>query len=103
MEIELVNSIPELEDKYKRIVCLAIDKELITEAEWNTRFKNYRDDCGYSFIHYLEAKMNNIDRFVTVNPIMLDNRKELQNRFNVKIQTPQEIMDESDTSGRKTE
>ena len=101
MTIELVNSIPKLENEYKKIVCWAIKKGLITEEEWNTRFKNYRDNCGYSFIHYLEAKMNKIDIFVTINPIMLDNREELQNRFNVKIQTLQEIMDESDASQEK--
>jgi hypothetical protein len=91
--IELVNAIPELENDYKKIVIRAISRELITLDEWNTKYKFYRDDCGYSMIHYLECVMHEIGIFLTSNPIMLNNRKELQKRFKVKIINLDEMME----------
>ena len=94
MKIELVNPIENLIGKYKALVHSYIDAELITLEEWNKRFKYFRDDCGYSMIHYLQAAMSNIDLFMTNNPIMLKNRKELMKRFGVKIITTKEFMEE---------
>ncbi len=90
-KIELINDIPELEDKYKERVKYFIISGLITLDEWNTRFKSYRDNYGYSIIHYLECVFNDINIFVTVNPIMLKNKKDLEKRFKVKVMTPKEF------------
>ena len=92
MKIELVNPLPELEKQYQSAVKLFIRLELITLEEWNTRFKNFRDDCGYSMIHYLEAVLNKVDSFVTENPFLLGNRKELVKRFGVEILTAEEML-----------
>ena len=91
-EIELVNPIPELVDKYRNVVIRAIQLHLITLEQWNTRYKFYRDDCGYSIIHYLEGYMSGkIGTFITANPIMIDNRDDLQKRFGIKIITLEEF------------
>ncbi len=92
MEIELINAIPELENQYKAYVKSFIDAGKITLEEWNSRLKNFRDDDGYSIIHYLESVVNRLDIFVTLNPIMLENREELEKRFGVKIKTPEELL-----------
>ncbi len=96
MKIELVNPIENLIGKYKAQVHSYIDAELITLEEWNERFKYFRDDCGYSIIHYLESAVNNIDLFMTENPIILKNRKELVKRFGVKIINTKEFMEENE-------
>ena len=93
MEIELVNPIPELVETYKAVVTIAIRRGLITLEEWNTKYKHYRDEIGYSMIHYLECCMNGIGNFCTKNKLMLENRKELQDRFGVSIMTLKEMMD----------
>lgn len=94
MKIELVDAIPELESVYRSIVRRAIEKGLIAESDWNSRFKNYRDDVGYSMIHYLKAVMTgSINCFVTHNPLMLDNRAELEKKFKLKIMTAKEAIE----------
>ena len=92
-EIELVDATPDMEDDYRMAVKLYIDLDLITLEEWNTKYKFYRDSCGYSMIHYLNCVVNHIDCFITINPIMLDNRKELIERFNVQIMTLEEAQE----------
>lgn len=83
-----------LEEKYEEVVSEAIKLKLIKRKEWNNRFKNYRDKFGHSFVHYLECIMNKIDIFLTLNPIMLRNRDELQERFGVRILSPEEAIEE---------
>ena len=92
MEIELVNPQKDLIPIYKMEVEKFINLKLITLEEWNSRFKNFRDEYGYSFIHYLESTINELDTFITNNPVMLENRKELEKRFGVKIRTPGELL-----------
>jgi hypothetical protein len=95
MKLEFVDPIPELVKDYENVVKAAIMMGLITEKEWNTRFKFYRDKAGYSFVHYLSCIMSieKINTFCTENPIMLDNRDELQKRFKVTIVTLKELME----------
>lgn len=100
MEIELVNPIPELAHKYRAYVHSFISNGNITLEEWNSRLKNFRDEYGYSIIHYLEAVVNRINLFVTLNPIMIENRKELEKRFGVKIRTPEEQVKEFEQDGK---
>lgn len=94
MNIELVHAIPELEKPYKDLVKKMINAKLITLEEWNTKYKDYRDSCGYSILHYFEAFLFEIDSFITNNPLMLDNREELEKRFKVKIMTVEEALKE---------
>ncbi len=83
-----------LEEKYEEVVSEAIKLELIKRKEWDNRFKNYRDEWGHSFVHYLECIINKIDIFLTINPIMLKNKKELEKRFSVRILSPKEAIKE---------
>ena len=91
MKIELVEPIPELVEKYRERVRVYLNLNLITLKEWNTKFKNYRDYCGYSIIHYLDAVILGLDAFITINPVLIKNRKELEKRFGLKISNPQEF------------
>jgi hypothetical protein len=92
MKLEFVNPIPSLINDYEAVVIRAIARGWITEKEWNTRFKNFRDDAGYSMIHYFEAKMSGkIGTFLTENPIMIENRDELEKRFGIKIMNMKEL------------
>jgi len=90
-QIELVHAIPELKEKYVYIVNRAIELNIITLHEWNRRFKFYRDESGYSFIHYLNCMMKGINNFITSNEIMINNGKELEKRFGVKVITINEF------------
>lgn len=102
MKIELVNPMPDLIDAYEEVVIRAIGKRLITLEEWNKRFKYYRDYAGYSFIHYLEAKMSGkINCFLTENPIMIENREELEDRFGIKIMNIKEFASEENLKDLK--
>lgn len=95
MEIELVNpATPELASQYRAYVHSFIINGNITLEEWNSRFKHFRDDVGYSIIHYLEAVVNRISIFITYTKKMIENRKELEKRFGVKIRTPEEQVKE---------
>ncbi len=94
MKIELVDAIPELENQYKAHVESFILAGKITLEEWNARFKNFRDVYVYSIIHYFESVVNCSDVFVTLNPIMLENREELEKRFGVEIKTPGELLED---------
>lgn len=80
-----------LEKVYEEVVSRAIGLKLIKRKEWDERFKDYRDEAGHSFVHYLECIMNKIDIFLTLNPIMIENREELEKRFGVRIATPEEL------------
>ena len=91
MKIELVKAIPELEHKYKAYVHAFINSGKFTLEEWNSRLKYFRDDVGYSIIHYFEAVTNMVDIFLTFTKEMLENRDELEKRFGVKIRTPEEL------------
>ena len=92
-DIQLVNAIPEIEDDYREVVIRAIQNKLITLDEWNQNYKYYRDDVGYSIIHLLECSMRRIEAFVTSNPIILMNKKDLEKRLNVKIFTLEEFIE----------
>jgi hypothetical protein len=94
MKLEFVNAIPELVGSYENVVKTAILTGLITEEEWNERFKFFRDDAGYSFVHYLTCVLNNkMTVFLTENPVMIEHRGELQKRFGVKIINLKEFME----------
>ena len=101
MKIELVDAISHLEDTYRGVVRKMIEADLITLKEWNSKLKTYRDDCGYSIIHYFEAYNHKAGVFVTINPIMLDNREELEKRFGVKIRTPEELTKEIENDDKR--
>ena len=91
-QIELVNAIPNLVTSYRSVIVRAIALHIITLEQWNMKYKFYRDDAGYSMIHYLEAYMNKtVDFFITSNPIMLNDREDLQKRFELKILTLEEF------------
>ncbi len=92
-----------LEKQYKEIVSRAVKLKIMKRKEWNDRFKTYRDECGHSFVHYLECIRNKIDVFLTTNPIMLRNRNELQERFGVRIASPEELHKElhNNENGKK--
>lgn len=99
--IELVSDIPELKPTYIKVIQNAIQRGLITEKEWNSRFKNYRDKYGYSFVHYLECISNEIDNFITNNKIMLDNSDELFKRFGVRVCTIDDMVKEMERKNAK--
>jgi hypothetical protein len=102
MKIELVDAMPDLVDAYEMVVLRAIGRGLITLNEWNKKFKYYRDDAGYSFIHLLEGKMSGkIDVFLTENPIMIENREELEDRFGIKIMNMKEFVEEEKLNNEK--
>lgn len=84
----------DLEKIYEEVVSRAVRLKIIKRKEWDNRFKNYRDEYGHSFVHYLESIMNNIEIFVTLNPIMFKYREELQKRFGVRITSPEELTEE---------
>ncbi len=94
MKIELIKVIPELEHEYRAYVHSFISNGNFTLEEWNSRLKYFRDDVGYSIIHYFEAVVNRLDIFVTFTKKMLENREELEKRFGVKIRTPEEFLKE---------
>jgi len=96
MKIELVEALPLLEAPYRNIIKRMITEKKITLKEWNSKYKNYRDECGYSIIHYFEAYFSGVEVFLTINPIMIENREELQKIFNVLIMTPEEFMKEKE-------
>ena len=85
-----------LEEMYEEVVSRAVKLKIIKREEWDNRFKNYRDEYGHSFVHYLECIMSKIDIFLTINPIMLKNKKELEERFGVKILSQKEAIKEID-------
>ncbi len=85
-----------LEEMYEEVVSRAVKLKIIKREEWDNRFKNYRDEYGHSFVHYLECIMSKIDIFLTINPIMLKNKKELEERFGVRILSPEEAIKEID-------
>lgn len=80
---------------YNKIVNEAIEKGLITQEEWETKFKFYRDQYGHSFVHLLECRLHDIGFFITLCPVILENRQELQGKFQVKIMTPLEFGSEA--------
>ena len=83
----------ELTARCMSIINLAVERQLITKDEWENRFKDYCDDAGHSFVHYLEAIMaQNIDTFVTENEVMINNCDELNKRFKIKILSLKEMM-----------
>jgi len=73
------------------VVSTSIKLKLITLSEWENRFKDYCDNAGHSFVHYLEANMNGCDTFLTMNDIMLNNRKELNKRFKAQISSTEDF------------
>ncbi len=91
MKIELENPLEGMEEKYREEISKFIARGIISLEEWNKEFKFYRDDFGYSIIHYLISASNNLDIFVTNNPLMLKNKKKLEKRFRVKIITLEEL------------
>lgn len=95
-KIELVNALPTLIAPYKNTVRRMINENKITLKEWNSKYKNYRDDVGYSIIHLFEAHFHEIEVFITINPIMLEDKDDLFKRFNVKVMTPKEMMEDED-------
>jgi hypothetical protein len=91
-EIQLINSIPELEEEYRRTIQKFIDSGILTLEEWNTKYKFYRDKYGYSMISLLECVFFNIDLFITENLLILQDRKDLEKRFGIRIKNAQEIL-----------
>lgn len=94
MKIELFKAIPELEHKYRAYVQSFIINQNFTLEEWNSRLKYFRDEVGYSIIHYFEAVENKSDIFLTFTKSMIENRDELEKRFGLKIRTPEELLKE---------
>ena len=92
MKRKMINKL--LEKEYEKVVSRAVELKIIKREEWDNRFKNYRDEFGHSFVHYLECIMSKINFFLTINPIMLKNKKELEERFGVKILSPEEAIKE---------
>lgn len=95
-KIELVNALPTLEAPYRNTVRRIITEKKITLKEWNNKYKHYRDEYGYSIIHYFEAYIREIEAFVTNNPIMLKNKIELKKIFGIEILTVGEMMEEKE-------
>lgn len=76
----------------------AYKEGLFMEKEYNEKYKDhFYDDYGCdSFIQYINAAMNaEIDRFVTVNERILRRRDELEEKFKLKIASPEEIIQKS--------
>ena len=84
-KIELVDPIPNLIRDYKEVVYEALQEGILTLQEWNMVFKFYRDEYGYSILHYIKGAMFKTNYFITENPIMIKNRKMLEERFGVPI------------------
>ena len=94
MKIELIDPIPYLIAPYRNVIRRVINEKKITLGKWNSKYKFYRDKCGYSIINYFEAYFAKVESFVTTNPIMIENRKELEKIFGVKILNVLEAIDE---------
>ena len=92
MKRKMINKL--LEKEYEKVVSRAVELKIIKREEWDNRFKNYRDEFGHSFVHYLECIMSKINFFLTINPIMLKNKMELEERFGVRILSPEEAIKE---------
>jgi len=84
-----------------KILKQAFERYLFTEKEYEEKYKDmFYDDYGAdSFAQYINAAMNaKADYFVTSNERMLNRKKELENRFGLKITSPEEVLEKH---GRK--
>lgn len=87
-----------LHEEKEAVLKQAYEEGLFTEKEYNERYKDYfYDDYGCdSFIQYINAAMNaKVDRFVTLNERVLQRRNELEEKFKLKIASPEEILQRS--------
>ncbi|MBS3105833.1 hypothetical protein J4234_06280 [Candidatus Woesearchaeota archaeon] len=77
----------------------ALEENFLTEEEYNEKYKDmFYDEFGSdSFIQYINAVMNaKIDVFLTENERMLKRKEELQKRFGLGINSPEDILKKLD-------
>ncbi len=77
----------------------AFEEKIFTKKEYNEKYKDmFYDKYGSdSFIQYINAVMNSdVDCFVTENIRMMKRKKELFEKFGLRIASPEEIVKEND-------
>lgn len=80
-----------LEEEYELVASEAIGKGIITEDEWEEKFKYYKDGLEHSFVDYLVCILEGIEIFLTNSQILIENKEEFEERFGVKIVTTEEF------------
>ena len=81
-------------EQKNNILQQAFEEKLLTEEEYNSKYKDrfYGDLGADSFIDYLNAVMNaKEDCFLTDNERILKVRKDLEQRYGLKIATMEEV------------
>jgi len=83
-----------LHEQKNKILEQAFSKKIITKEEYESNYKDmFYDDFGFDgFLQYLDAVMNaKSDYFVTLNKNLVKRRKELENKFKLKIINTEEL------------
>lgn len=77
----------------ENIIKRAINKGFITRKEYDKKYKEkFLDRYGNnSFVLLMDAKLNELDVFITNNVTLLKKREEFQKRFNIQIKTVWEM------------
>jgi len=77
-----------------RILNEAFGKKLMTKGEYENNYKDmFYDEFGFDgFLQYVDGVMNaNADYFITINKNLINKRKEMENKFKLRILTPEEL------------
>ena len=83
-----------LHEQKNKILEQAFSKKIITKEEYESNYKDmFYDDFGFDgFLQYLDAVMNaKSDYFVTLNKNLVKRRKELENKFKLRIINTEEL------------
>ena len=83
-----------LHEQKNKILEQAFNKKIITKEEYESNYKDmFYDDFGFDgFLQYLDAVMNaKSDYFVTLNKNLVKRRKELENKFKLRIINTEEL------------
>lgn len=80
-----------------KVIQEALARKLITEDEVKKYVGKYIDEFGFdSFVNYLAyllatPNIGNMDLFITLNQKMLIDKKEIETRFKLPIQSPDRV------------
>ena len=93
-----------LHEQKNKILEQAFSKKIITKEEYESNYKDmFYDEFGFDgFLQYLDAVMNaKSDYFVTLNNNLIKVRKELENKFKLKIINTEELEKIADKNNKK--
>lgn len=80
-----------------RVIQEALARKILTEDEADKYVGKYIDEFGFdSFVNYLSylihsPNIGNMDMFLTLNQKMLVDKKEIEDRFKLKIVSPDKV------------